>query len=64
MCGSMAEIQSVTAEIRRGEKEEETTEHKQYKCSAIAEMGNHLATIDMDRKFERLCPFRGSWVSI
>jgi len=28
MCGSMADIQSVTAEIRRGKKEEETTGQK------------------------------------
>jgi len=35
------------------------------KNSAAAEMGNHLATIDMDRKLVGGCaPFWGSWVSI
>jgi len=37
------------------------------KSSAVAEMGDHLATIDMGRKVgERLlCPYTwGSWISI
>jgi len=32
MCGSMVDIQSPTAEIRRGKKEEETTEQKYNVC--------------------------------
>jgi len=37
---------------------------KSYKSSAVAEMGDRLATIDMGRKVGRLlCPFpSGSWV--
>jgi len=55
MCASMADIQSATAEIRRGKKEERKHEpsasamqggHK--KCSAVAEMGDRLATIGLD----------------
>jgi len=36
------------------------------KCSAVAEMGNCLATIDMGQKLGRggLPPFGGSWVPI
>ena len=30
-----------------------------YKCSAAAEMGDHLATIDMGQKLGGLCPFCG-----
>jgi len=30
MCGSMADIQSATAEIRRGKKEEEVTTGQKY----------------------------------
>jgi len=29
------------------------------KCSAVAEMGDRLATIDMGRKLDGLCPFLG-----
>jgi len=29
------------------------------KCSAVAEIGDRLATIDMDRKLGGLCPFGG-----
>jgi len=29
------------------------------KCSAVAEMGDRLATIDMGRKLGGLCPFLG-----
>ena len=33
------------------------------KCSALAEMGDHLATIDMGQKLGGCAPFgRGSWV--
>jgi len=33
------------------------------KCSAVAEMGDRLATIDMGRKLRRgICYFWGSWV--
>jgi len=35
------------------------------KSSAVAEMGDHLATIDMDQKVWGCCaPFWGSWVPI
>jgi len=37
------------------------------KCSAVAEMGDHLATIDMGRKVGTAVPlsgWRGSWVPI
>ena len=35
------------------------------KCSALAEMGDRLATIDMGRKVGVLCPFfRRSWIPI
>ena len=42
-----------------------TAGHVKYdKCSAVAEMGDHLATTDMGRKLG-LCPFfGGSWVPI
>jgi len=46
----MADIQSATAEIRRG------------KCSAVAEMGDRLATLDMGRKLG-LFPFGEGQVS-
>jgi len=95
MYGSMADIQSATAEITRGKHEdrkkkiEETTGqnimsasatqggHKNVrvqlhvsrymkidKCSAVAEMGDRLATIDIGRKFGACAPFwgRGRWV--
>jgi len=72
MCGSMVDIQSLTAEIRRGKnkkkKEEETTAWKYIwpallhraainKSSAVAEMGDHLAIIDMGRKAGAAVPF-------
>jgi len=31
----------------------------EYKSSAVADMGDRLATIDMGRKEGRLCPFPG-----
>jgi len=31
----------------------------QNKCSAVAEMGDRLATIDIGRKLGRFCPFGG-----
>ena len=34
-----------------------------YKCSAIAEVSDRLATIDMGRKVGCCVPFTGSWVS-
>jgi len=34
------------------------------KCSAIAEMGDRLATIDMGRKLGAVPLLMGSWVSI
>jgi len=34
-------------------------ENKNNKCSAVAEMGDCFATIDMGRKLG-LCPFRGN----
>jgi len=35
------------------------------KCSAVAEIGDHLATIDMGRKLGAVPPYwRGSWVPI
>jgi len=71
MCGSMVDIQSPTSEIRRGKKikKEEITGRKYIwpallhraainKCSAVAEMGDPLATIHMGRKGEGCCvPF-------
>jgi len=72
MCGSMVDIQSLTAEIRRGKnkkkKEEETTAWKYIwpallhraainKSSAVAEMGDHLAIIDMGQKAGAAVPF-------
>jgi len=40
MCGSMVDIQSVTAEIRRGKKTEDTNHREKYKSSAVAEIGD------------------------
>ena len=38
---------------------------KYDKCSAVAEMGDRLATIDVGRKVGGLCLFlEGSWVPI
>jgi len=38
---------------------------KFYKCSAVAEMGDRLAIIDMGQKLGVYAPLReGSWVSI
>jgi len=34
------------------------------KCSAVAEMGDRLATRDMGQKEQVLCPFGWSWVPI
>jgi len=60
----MADIQSAAAEIRRGKKEEEKTNHSmkiymvslfhratiKKRSSAVTEMGDCLATTDMCRK--------------
>jgi len=35
-----------------------------YKSSAVAEMGDRLATINMGRKIGGCAPFRGSWFPI
>jgi len=35
-----------------------------YNCSAVAELGDRLATTDFGRKDGVLCPLRGSWVPI
>ena len=67
MCRSMVDIQSPTAEIRRGKKEDKRKEERNYrmkilwsallhratitnKSSAVAEMDDRLATLDMGRK--------------
>jgi len=64
MCGSMVDIQSATAEIRRGKKEERRNHRaaikKFYNCSAVTEMGDHLATTDMGRKFGVVPLFGGT----
>jgi len=39
--------------------------NKAYKCSAVAKMGDRLATIDMGRKLGGCAPFWGeSWISM
>ena len=35
-----------------------------HKSSAVAEMGDRMATIDMGLKLAVLCPFRRTWVPI
>jgi len=41
MCGSMADIQSATAENRRGEKKKIETTAMQHRMSASATQGGH-----------------------
>jgi len=45
MSGSMADIQSPTAEIRRGKKKEQTT-GKKYICSALLHRADHKLATD------------------
>jgi len=49
-----------------GPKTEEIRKRtKNHKCSAVAEMGDRLAAIDMGRKLGGCAPLgEGSWVSI
>ena len=52
MCGNMVHIQSATAENRRGKKKKKKIEdRRRNKSSAVAEMGDRLATIGMGRKW-------------
>jgi len=47
MCGSMVDIQSVTAEIRRGKKKIEETTGQKYNASATQGSHNQFTTLDV-----------------
>ena len=61
MCGSMADIQSAAAEIRRGKKKEERTNHsmKIYMVSLL-----HRATIKNIYFDDKILCDIGLWMSI
>ena len=51
----MSEIYHITADVFSANH----SDFKQNKCSAVAEMGDRLATIDIGQKLGELCPFGG-----